>query len=182
MTRFFSSNNDRYSHDRMAIALAVLFSSAMATAWLGLHVEFGAFAAGIMMPRGAWAESLRTRLEDVTLVLLLPLFFVQTGLRSDISVLYEPRMALTCLAVIGVATAGKFGGTWLGAAIGGVRGTEARALGVLMNTRGLVELVILNIGLEVRLISGSLFTMFVLMALVTTCMTSPLLRLMRQTR
>ena len=181
LARMFSPDGDRYSHDRMAVALIVLLSSAMATAWLGLHVAFGAFAAGLVMPRGATAESLRARLEDVTLVLLLPLFFVITGLRSDITVLYEPGMALTCVVVIVAATASKLGGTWLGATVGGVRGGDARALGVLMNTRGLMELVVLNIGLEVGVIPRPLFTIFVLMALVTTCMTSPLLRVLRRT-
>ena len=180
--RLFARQGEEMSHDWLAAVLVLVLCSAMATEWVGVHVSFGAFMAGAIVPRGSGpAHALFARLEELTLVLFLPVFFVLTGLRTDIRALAEPGAALACVLVIVVATAGKMFGTWLGARVAGTASAEARMLGVLMNTRGLMELVILNIGLDIGVISKPLFTMFVLMAIVTTCMTSPLLRAHRRT-
>lgn len=179
--RLFTRQGDELSHDWLAAVLVLVLCSAMATEWVGVHVSFGAFMAGAIVPRRAGpSEALFARLEDLTLVLFLPLFFVLTGLRTDIRALIEPGAAVACVAVIVVATAGKMVGTWVGARIAGMPPSDARMLGVLMNTRGLMELVILNIGLDIGVIPKPLFTMFVLMAIVTTGMTSPLLRVHRR--
>ena len=180
LARRFARPDHELSHNMLAAVLVLVLGSAMATEWVGVHVSFGAFVAGAIVPRRSGSSrALVARLEDLTLVLFLPVFFVLTGLRTDIRTLLEPGAALAAVAVIVVATGGKVLGTWIGARAAGTPGPEARALGVLMNTRGLMELVILNIGLDIGVITTPLFTMFVLMALVTTCMTSPLLRARR---
>lgn len=181
LARLFARQSAALSHDWLAAVLVLVLCSAMATEWVGVHVSFGAFMAGAIVPRRAGpSEALVARLEDVTLVLFLPLFFVLTGLRTDIRALIAPGAALAFVAVIAVAAGGKLVGTWIGARIAGTPSPEARMLGVLMNTRGLMELVILNIGLDIGVIPRPLFTMFVLMAIITTGMTSPLLRAHRR--
>jgi Kef-type K+ transport system membrane component KefB len=120
-------------------------------------------------------KGLTARFEDVMVSLLLPLFFAYTGLRMSVGLLDTWELWLLCLAVLGVAVAGKFGGSALAAGLSGVPWREASIIGVLMNTRGLVELIVLNVGLDLGVISPTLFTMMVIMALVTTLMTTPLL-------
>jgi Kef-type K+ transport system membrane component KefB len=161
------------------IALIVLsaFLSAFITEWLGIHVLFGSFLMGAIMPKDrAFVRYLTSKLESTAVVLLLPLFFALTGLRTSISLVKGPAMWSCCALIILVAIAGKFGGSMIAARIAGMPWREAAGLGVLMNTRGLMELVILNIGFEIRVISPALFSMMVLMALVTTFMASPLLQ------
>ncbi|MBB5017405.1 Kef-type K+ transport system membrane component KefB [Chitinivorax tropicus] len=166
-----------FTHDWLALVLVLLFCSAIATEWLGIHALFGAFVAGVVMPRShGQAEGLVERLEDLTLVLFVPIFFVFTGLRTDINALLDVGTWPVVLGVIGVATLAKVVGATLAARLSGVMARDAWALGVLLNTRGLVELVILNIGLDIGVISAPLFTILVLMTIVTTCMTSPILR------
>jgi Kef-type K+ transport system membrane component KefB len=118
---------------------------------------------------------LRDKFEDVMLSLLLPLFFAYTGLRMNVGLLGSREAWLLCLSVLIVAIAGKLGGAALAAGLSGMPWHEAWAVGILMNTRGLVELIILNVGLDLGVISPVLFTMLVLMALATTVMTTPLL-------
>ena len=120
-------------------------------------------------------KGLQEKFEDVMLSLLLPLFFAYTGLRMSVSLLGNGEMWLLCLFVLAVAIAGKLGGAALAAGLSGMPWREAWIVGVLMNTRGLVELIILNVGLDLGVISPTLFTMMVLMALTTTLMTTPLL-------
>jgi Kef-type K+ transport system membrane component KefB len=129
------------------------------------------------MPKGkAFTNALNGKLEDVTVVLLLPLFFAFTGLRTRIG-LVEGEMWGWCALVVLVAVAGKLGGSAIAARLTGMGWREAGAIGALMNTRGLMELVILNIGLDIGVISPAVFAMMVVMALATTLMTSPLLEL-----
>jgi Kef-type K+ transport system membrane component KefB len=150
--------------------------SAVITDMLGVHLIFGAFLWGVAMPRDEdLHEWLELRLEAVVLRLLLPLFFAISGLHTRIGSLNSPRLWLAALLVLLVAVIGKFSGTWLMARLSGVPQREAQALGWLMNTRGLTELVVLNVGLDLGVLSEELFTMGVLMALVTTAMTGPLL-------
>lgn len=166
----------RLTPDMTAAALLLLLASAWTTEWLGIHALFGAFLMGAVMPRDPrLAEELTERIEHVTLLLLLPLFFAFTGLRTSIGLLNSAEMWLYCGAIILAAVAGKFGGSALAARTTGLPWREAGALGILMNTRGLMELVILSIGVDLGVISPALFTMLVLMALVTTFMTTPIL-------
>ncbi len=164
------------SHDALAGVLLLALLSALATEWLGVHALFGAFLAGAVMPKdSAFVRALTGKLEDVTVVLLLPLFFAFTGLRTSVGLVSGGEMWAICALIVAVAVAGKFGGSTLAARATGMPWREAGALGVLMNTRGLMELVILNVGLDIGVISPTLFTMMVIMALVTTFMTTPLL-------
>lgn len=166
---------DPLSKGRIAIVLAVLLSSALATEIIGIHALFGAFVAGAVMPRGGTFRAvLRDRLESISAVFLLPLFFAYTGLRTEIGLLDTMASWAICLGVIVVATAGKLGGTVLAARWTGLPWRDSLALGALMNTRGLMELVALNVGYELGILTPAIFAMMVLMALVTTAMTGPL--------
>ena len=170
----------RQHHQLGPLLQASLFGgallSAAVTEWLGVHLIFGAFLWGLAMPR---YEPLRRRLElrldAVVLQLLLPLFFAISGLSTQIGSLNTPALWGAAALVLIVAVGGKFIGTWAVARASGMPEREAQAMGWLMNTRGLTELVILNVGLELGVISTELFTMGVLMALVTTMMAGPLL-------
>ncbi|MEB3235711.1 MAG: cation:proton antiporter [Cyanobacteriota bacterium] len=159
----------------VSIYAGVLFSAAITEA-IGVHLIFGAFLWGLAMPRDpAFRRYLERRLEGVVLQLMLPLFFAISGLSTRIGSLNSPDLWLAALLVLAVAVSGKFVGAWLTARLSGVPPREAQALGWLVNTRGLTELVILNVGLSLGAISTSLFTTGVLMAISTTVMTGPLL-------
>jgi len=161
------------------IVLVVLLSSALVTELLGIHALFGAFMAGVMMPSTSESElkeRIAPRLEYVSLLVLLPLFFALTGLRTQINLL-ESQHYMVCLAIIVFAVIGKFIGSALASRFMGISWRDSLSIGALMNTRGLMELVVLNIGYELGILSPILFTMFVIMALVTTFMTGPLLYL-----
>jgi Kef-type K+ transport system membrane component KefB len=163
---------------RFAIALVVLLASALTTHVIGIHALFGAFLAGVVMPRQAtFRAALRERLEPLSAVLLLPVFFAVTGLRTEIGALSGPGDWLIGAGIVLAATLGKAGGTVAGARWTGSSWREAVALGALMNTRGLMELVALNLGYDLGILSPRLFTMLLLMALATTAMTGPLLAL-----
>ena len=173
----------RVTQDALAVILLVALASAWTTEYLGIHALFGAFLAGAVMPRDdGFVHALTGKLEDLTVVLLLPLFFAFTGLRTSIGLLSGAEMWGYCALIVAVAVAGKFGGSTLAARATGMSWRESGALGVLMNTRGLMELVILNIGLDIGVISPALFAMMVIMALATTFMTSPLLEWIYPTR
>ncbi|HZS10035.1 MAG TPA: cation:proton antiporter [Blastocatellia bacterium] len=164
------------THDSLALILLVVLASGWITESLGVHALFGAFLAGIVMPRHhELSQELWQRFEAVVVVLLLPLYFASTGLRSSFFLITGARMWVYCAVIIALAIAGKLGGSLLAARMNGMSWREATAVGVLMNTRGLVELVILNIGLDLGILSPALFSIMVLMALVTTLMTTPLL-------
>jgi nucleotide-binding universal stress UspA family protein len=157
------------------IYMAVV-ASALITELIGIHLIFGAFLLGAAMPKNAdLVRELAEKTEDFVLVFLLPVFFAFSGLRTQIGLLNRPELWLMCALVLGVAIAGKYIGTYAAARVSGINKREASALGWLMNTRGLTELIVLNIGLDLGVISPVLFTMLVIMALVTTFMTSPLL-------
>ncbi|GAB1539879.1 cation:proton antiporter [Scytonema sp. NUACC21] len=153
-------------------------ASALITELIGIHLIFGAFLLGAIMPKNAaLVRELAVKTEDFVLIFLLPVFFAYSGLRTQIGLLNKPELWLLCLAVLGVAIVGKYVGTYTAARVCGINNREASALGWLMNTRGLTELIVLNIGLSLGVISPLLFTMLVIMALVTTFMTSPLLEM-----
>jgi Kef-type K+ transport system membrane component KefB len=162
--------------DTIAIILLLVLTSSLITESLGVHALFGAFLAGVVMPRHpGLSRELSQRFEAVVVVLLLPLYFALTGLRSSFFLIAGARMWSYAAAIIFLAVAGKWGGSMISARINGMTWRESAAVGVLLNTRGLVELVILNIGLDLGVLSPALFSMMVLMALVTTLMTTPLL-------
>jgi Kef-type K+ transport system membrane component KefB len=166
----------KISPEKVAMFLLLALASSLVTEWLGVYPLFGAFLAGAITPRQAgFNHLLRDKLNDFTVVLLLPLFFALTGLRTSIFLLRSGKLWLYFAEIILVAILGKFGGATLSARLSGIPWRESTALGFLMNTRGLMELILLNIGLEHGLISHTVFTMFVLMAILTTLMTTPLL-------
>lgn len=165
------------SQDVMALIFLVILASGLVTEWLGIHALFGAFLAGVIMPKqSGFVHALTEKLEYVAVVLLLPLFFAFTGLRTSIGLVSGLEMWFYVGLIILVAIAGKFGGSAAAARVSGMSWREASTVGILMNTRGLMELVVLNIGLEIGVLSSALFTMMVLMAVVTTLITAPLLQ------
>jgi Kef-type K+ transport system membrane component KefB len=160
----------------LAVLLLCMLASSWATEWLGIHALFGAFFAGVMMPKdNDFAEDVRKKLRPLVVVLLIPLFFAFTGLRTSIGLIIGPTMILYCGLVFIVAVAGKLGGSMIAARVMGRPWREAATIGILMNTRGLIELVILNIGLDIGVLTRPLFSMMVVMAVGTTLMTTPLL-------
>jgi Kef-type K+ transport system membrane component KefB len=161
---------------RFGAAMIFLLLSVWATEALAVHALFGAFLAGIVMPKGGQLqEGLRDRLESVTLVLLLPLFFAYTGLRTSIALLNSVELWLLCALIVTVAVGSKLLVSGVIVHASGMPWRESLAVGVLVNTRGLVELVILNVGLDLHILSPTLFSMMVIMALATTLMTAPLI-------
>jgi Kef-type K+ transport system membrane component KefB len=185
VTRFerHYGRNGALSDDALAMILLFVLVSSFSTEALGLHLLFGAFMAGTVMPKDArFVAYLTEKFESVTVLLLLPLFFAFTGLRTRVGLVKGGEMWFYCILIIGVAVLGKLGGTSIAARAGGLSWLEATALGILMNTRGLMELVILNIGLDLKVISQALFSMMVMMALITTFMTTPLLQWIRLAR
>jgi Kef-type K+ transport system membrane component KefB len=163
---------------RMAVwVLVALLFSAMTAEWIGIHAIFGAFLLGAIIPHDAdVAIDFRHKLEDIVMILLLPAFFAYTGMRTEIGLVSGWQAWAFTAAIILVATLGKFGGTLAAARFTGLNWQTSAALGVLMNTRGLMELIVLNIGLELNVISPELFAMMVIMALVTTMATTPVLQ------
>ena len=162
----------------VALALVAMLCSALATEAIGVHAIFGAFLLGAVIPHESrLARVLEERIEYLVTILLLPAFFAFTGMRTEIGLISGWGAWLTCAAIIVVATAGKFGGTLLGARVVGYDWGKASSLAILMNTRGLMELIVLNVGLDLGVISPALFTMLVVMALVTTIATTPVLKL-----
>jgi Kef-type K+ transport system membrane component KefB len=162
----------------LAAVFALIFASALATEVIGIHALFGAFMAGVCMPPDRELRRfLRERMETFSTAFLLPLFFAFTGLRTQIGLLNDWQGWLLCLVVIAVAIAGKLGGSMAAARWTGMSWSDSFCLGALMNTRGLVELIVLNIGYDLGILSPRIFAMLVLMALVTTFMTGPLVSL-----
>jgi Kef-type K+ transport system membrane component KefB/nucleotide-binding universal stress UspA family protein len=160
----------------VAVIYMAVVISALITEVIGIHLIFGAFLLGAVMPKNAGlTRELAEKTEDFVLVFLLPVFFAYSGLRTEIGLLNRPELWLLCILVLAVAIVGKYVGTYIAARASGISNREASALGWLMNTRGLTELIVLNIGLSLNVISPLLFTMLVIMALTTTFMTSPLL-------
>ncbi|MBE9231593.1 cation:proton antiporter [Cuspidothrix issatschenkoi LEGE 03284] len=166
----------RLSQLLLAVIYMGVVSSALITEFIGIHLIFGAFLLGAVMPKDeALVRELATKTEDFVLIFLLPVFFAYSGLKTQIGLLNRPHLWLLCALILLVAIGGKFCGAYIAARLSGIEKREASAIGWLMNTRGLTELIVLNIGLELGVITPLLFTMLVIMALVTTFMTSPLL-------
>ena len=162
----------------LAIIFVFIFTSALATEVIGIHALFGAFLAGIVLSQAVnLRKHLKQNIEMFTSTFLLPLFFAYTGLRTQIGLLASWQSWLMCASIISVAILGKFGGSLLAARLTGMSWFDSASIGALMNTRGLMELIALNIGYDLGILPPQIFAMMVLMALATTFMTSPLLSL-----
>lgn len=170
------STREGLSQNAVAIIFLLLLLSSLATEQIGIHALFGAFFLGAIMPNETgFVRHISEKIEDIAVLFLLPLFFAYTGLRTQIGLLDGPEAWILASVILAVACLGKFGGGFVTAKAMGLGWRESGAIGILMNTRGLMELVIISIGLDLGVISPALFTMLVLMALATTFMTSPLL-------
>ena len=164
------------SYELLGILIALVFASAAVTDAIGVHPLFGAFLAGLCFPRvKAWQTALRTRLHVILSLVLLPLFFALTGIRTRLDLLSDSRIWLWTALVLLLAVTGKMGGAILAARWTGQGWRASMALGALLNTRGLVELIVLNIAYNAHVFSPTLFTMLVVMALITTAITVPML-------
>jgi Kef-type K+ transport system membrane component KefB len=178
LARWLTESRTRGGLTRGVIAAVLVFmtASALATQAIGIHALFGAFLAGVVMPRSKeFHEYLAVRLENFSTVFLLPLFFAFSGLRTQVNLLNDSTSWYILAGIIAVAVTGKLLGSMVPARLTGMSWNEAFSLGALMNTRGLVELIALNIGYDLGILPPRIFSMMVLMALVTTFMTGPLL-------
>ncbi len=156
----------------------MVLASAATTEAIGIHALFGAFLMGAIMPKGSkFVHELNGKIEDFTVVLLLPVFFAYTGLHTHIGLINSRELWMLTGLIVLVACAGKFGGSLVAARVCGMGWRQSSAIGILMNTRGLMELVILNIGRELGVITDAVFAMMVIMAIVTTFLTTPVLNL-----
>lgn len=163
---------------RQLVFILLLFAlSAWSMDWVGLHAVFGGFLLGIAIPRGLLAELLRQRLERVTILLLLPMFFTYSGLNTRLDVLGSAELLLITLVILFCSIVAKFVACWAAARLNGADNPTALAVGALMNARGLMELIIINIALSYGVIEQGLFSIMVVMAIVTTLMASPLFQL-----
>ncbi len=173
---------ENLTRTELSILFIAMLASSMTTQYIGIHGFFGAFLIGAIIPHGSRiATEMNRRLGDFVAVLFLPAFFAYTGMRTQIGLLNGTVTWIICGAITVAACLGKFGGTVMASRWSGFTWRDSAALGMLMNTRGLVELIVLNIGLDLGVITPTLFAMLVLMALVTTFMTTPILqRLLRR--
>ena len=166
-----------------AVVMGVMLFSAVATESIGIHALFGAFLFGTFIPHDSrLAAHIHARVQDLVVVLLLPIFFAFTGMRTQIGLLGTAADWFYCALIVFVATLGKFGGSAIAARLSGLGWRDASAIGVLMNTRGLMQLIVLDVGLDMGILSPTLFAMLIIMALVTTFATMPALDLVMGTR
>jgi Kef-type K+ transport system membrane component KefB len=166
----------RLTDNALAFMMLLMLASALATESLGIHLLFGAFLMGAIMPKGPdFIDYVLQKFESATVVVLLPLFFAFSGLRTSIGVVKGHGMWVYAVIVIVAAICGKLGGSTIAARLAHMPWRDSVSLGILMNTRGLMELVILNIGLDIGVLTPAVFSIMVIMALITTFMTTPLL-------
>ncbi|MFV0624992.1 cation:proton antiporter [Sphingomonas sp. ac-8] len=161
----------------LAVALMLFLFAAFAMDAVGMHAVFGGFLLGTVMPRGAFADGLRRQLEPITVVLLLPMFFVFSGLNTQLTLVDNLGLLGVTLAILAASVLAKGGACWVAARLTGQDNATALGIGALMNARGLMELIIINIGLQRGIIGPALFAILVLMAILTTLMASPLFEL-----
>lgn len=168
--------SDDLNKNLVVIVFFVMLLSACITEVIGIHALFGAFLAGVIMPQKTSIRNLlMEKIEDVSILMLLPLFFAFTGLRTQIGLLNQGHLWVTCGFIILVAVVGKFGGSAIAAKLTGQTWKDSFSIGALMNTRGLMGLIVLNIGYDLGILSPALFAIMVIMALSTTFMTGPML-------
>lgn len=175
------ANQEAINKTFVAFILLILIISSCITEIIGIHALFGAFMAGVVMPSNlGFRKVMMEKVEDISLVFFLPLFFAFTGLRTEIGLINSPELWMVCLLLVAVAVAGKLGGCAIASRLVGESWKDSLTIGTLMNTRGLMELVALNIGYEMGVLPPSIFVILVIMALVTTFMTTPLLHLVER--
>ncbi|MEZ0265618.1 MAG: cation:proton antiporter [Phycisphaerae bacterium] len=178
IARVMARNDGRLGANGLAVLLAVLFACALATSQIGIFSIFGAFMLGaVLSTERAFRDAVHKTLGDFVSVFFLPIFFTYTGLRTDVGTLGSPALWGFAAAVSAVAILGKLGGGWAAARLGGLPARESVCVGVMMNTRALMELVVVNVGYNLGVIPASVFCMLVMMAVLTTVMTTPLLQL-----
>ncbi len=170
----YAARDGVVSSSVLAAVLGLVMLGAWFTDRIGIYAVFGAFLAGTAVPRGVFAEQLRERIEPLVVTLLLPLFFTYSGLRTRLDLVDTPALWAVAVVVLVAAVIGKGGACWAAARLHGEDRPTALAIGTLMNARGLMELIIVNIGLSRGIITPQLFSILVLMAIVTTLMASPL--------
>lgn len=171
-------SNENLNKSVMAVIFLLLFISSFITDVIGIHTLFGAFMAGVIMPnKPGFKKIIIEKIEDISVIFLLPLFFVYTGLRTDIALISNWHMVSVACLIIVVAVAAKLGGGVIASRLTGMSWKDSFLIGTLLNTRGLITLIVLNVGYEMGILSGEIFTIMVVMALVTTFMTGPLLKL-----
>lgn len=176
---WLEKSSDHLSETALAFVIVGLLASAVTTEMIGIHALFGGFILGVVIPHeSVIAKDITLRLGDLVRVLFLPAFFAFTGMRTQIGLLNSAADIGIALILITIATLGKFGGAYVAGRISGLTGRVSAILGVLMNTRGLGELIVLNAGLDMGVLTPRLFTMLVLMAVITTVMTGPILKLL----
>jgi Kef-type K+ transport system membrane component KefB len=160
----------------LAQLLVFVLAAAAITNLIGIVSVFGAFVmGGILFDETEFCAAVNRRMRDFVTVFFLPLFFVCTGLRTDVGSMQNRKAWIICAVVVLVASVGKFGGCWLAARLNGMKWRDASIVGIMMNTRGLMELIVLNVGYDLGIIPRSVFFIMVMMALVTTYMTAPVL-------
>jgi Kef-type K+ transport system membrane component KefB len=177
-----AEQNGKITPTLMAVTLMLLMLGSWTTDAVGIHSVFGGFILGVAMPRGFFANELRKQLEPMAVIFLLPMFFTFSGLNTRLDTVNSPQLLLIGFLVLVGAVAAKGGACWLAARLNGETHRTALAVGTLMNARGLMELIILNIGLQKGLIQPALFSTMVMMAIITTLMTSPLFELVSRTK
>lgn len=165
------------SHTVLAITLILFCTSAFVMDAVGIHSIFGGFILGVAMPRGLFATELKKKVEPLAVILLLPMFFTYSGLNTRLDMINSGQLLLIALGVLAASVLAKFGACYLAARLSGEDNRTALGIGALMNSRGLMELIIINIGLQKGIIGPALFSMLVLMAVITTMMASPLFEL-----
>jgi len=158
----------------LATVLVLFCMSAWSMDAIGIHAVFGGFILGAVLPKGALTEKLRAQLQPFVVVFLLPMFFTFSGLNTRLGLVMQPALMLGAIAILLASFCGKFVACWAAARATGENNRDAMAIGALMNARGLMELILINIGLQAGVIEPGLFSILVLMAIVTTLMATPL--------
>ena len=177
LIHYLSRPNEILTGNLMGVLIALIFASAMTTQQLGVFALFGGFMMGVLLyDETQFVEAWRRKVGAFVAVFFLPVFFTYTGLRTHIGILDTPELWGWCFLLIILATVGKFGAAYVTARRHGMNPSESAALGVMMNTRALMELIVINVGLDLGVISPTLFTMLVIMAIFSTVITTPLLR------
>jgi Kef-type K+ transport system membrane component KefB len=178
LLRYCDADSGNLSPNLVGILISAIFLSGMTTYHLGIFAIFGGFMLGVLLhDQAAFVRAWREKIGDFILVFFLPIFFTYTGLRTNIGSLDSFELWAWCLLLIALASAGKFGGCYFAARRSGMTRQEARAVGIMMNTRALMELVVINVGLDLGVIPPAVFTMLVIMAIGSTVVTTPALRI-----
>ncbi|MDO8208112.1 MAG: cation:proton antiporter, partial [Gallionella sp.] len=173
----FDAKSGVLGNNLLGIVLAAIFLSAMTTYQLGIFAIFGGFMMGVLLhDEHTFVATWRARISPFVMVFFLPIFFTYTGLRTNIGSLNSASAWGWCVLIVSLATLGKYGGAYLAARLSGLSHTESKILGIMMNTRGLMELIVINVGYDLGVISQQMFTILVIMAIFSTVITSPLLR------